>query len=96
MVDFRFHDLIEGGVMADPAAIRGGSHLSAEPRSDEYVLCVKMFDYAVDRLGHIAEELDGLALSMTTAIAEIDAEGDRIDRLQADTRAMLNDLLNGS
>ena len=55
---------------------------------------------AVGRFGnqqvHIAEELDGLALSMTTAIAEIEAEGDRIDRLQADNRAMLDDLLNGS
>ena len=57
---------------------------------------MKTFDAAVDRLGHIAEELDGLALSMTSAIAEIEAEGDRIDRLQADNRAMLDDLLNGS
>jgi hypothetical protein len=96
MVNFRFHDLREGRLTADRAAIRGGSHLSAEPQSDECVLCVKMFDDAVDRLGHIVEELDGLALSMTTAIAEIEAEGDRIDRLQADNRAMLDDLLNGS
>jgi hypothetical protein len=64
--------------------------------SDAYALCVKAFEAAVDRLGLIAEELDGLAQSTTSAVAEIEAEGDRIDRLQADNRAMLDDLLNGS
>ncbi|MGH6842599.1 MAG: hypothetical protein ACREDV_10990 [Methylocella sp.] len=57
---------------------------------------MKAFEAAVDRLGHIAEELDELAQSSTAAIAEIEAQGDRIDRLQADNRAMLDELINGS
>lgn len=75
--------------------VRGGGQPFGSS-SDAYALCVKTFEAAVDRLGHVTEEPDGLALSMTTAIAEIEAEGDRRDRLQADNRAMLADLLNGS
>jgi hypothetical protein len=74
--------------------VRGGGR-PVGSSSDEYALCVKTFEAAVDRLGHIAEELDGLAQSTTSAIAAIEAQGDRIDRLQADNRALLDDLLNG-
>jgi hypothetical protein len=74
--------------------VRGGGQ-PVGSSSDEYALCVKTFEAAVDRLGHIAEELDGLAQSTTSAIAAIEAQGDRIDRLQADNRALLDDLLNG-
>jgi len=45
---------------------------------------VKTFEAAVNRLGQIAEKLDGLAQSTTSAIATIEAHGDRIDRQQAD------------
>ena len=74
-------------------AKRGGRSVGSS--SDEYALCVKTFEAAVDRLGQIAEKLDGLAQSTTSAIATIEAHGDRIDRLQADNRALLDDLLNG-
>ncbi|MFZ0495248.1 MAG: hypothetical protein WBE80_06925 [Methylocella sp.] len=77
-------------------AIRGGGHLSAGSQSEEYIQCVKRFEACVERLGHIAEELDGLAQSTTSAIAAIEAQGDRIDCLQADNSAMLDELLNGS
>jgi hypothetical protein len=73
---------------------RGGRPVGSS--SDEYALCVKKFEAAVDRLGQIAEKLDGLAQSTTSAIAAIEAQGDRIDRLQADNRAMLDKLLNRS
>jgi hypothetical protein len=73
---------------------KGGGR-SVGSSSDEYALCVKTFEAAVDRLGPIAEELDGLTQSSTFAIAAIEAQGDRIDRLQADNRALLDDLQNG-
>lgn len=74
----------------------GGKLLWADSPSGMYVQCVRTFEDAIDRLGHIAEELDGLAQSTTSAVAAIEARGDRIDRLQADNRAMLDKLLNGS
>jgi hypothetical protein len=64
--------------------------------SDEYGLCVKTFEAGVDGLSRVAKDLDFLAESTTKAVAEIEAHGDRIDRLQADNQALLNDLLKGS
>ncbi|HTV31790.1 MAG TPA: hypothetical protein VME69_01615 [Methylocella sp.] len=64
--------------------------------SDDDLLCVEMFNYGVDKLGRIAEELDGLAKAMTSAVSEIEARGDRIDWLQAENRSLLDDLLNHS
>ncbi len=72
------------------------AHISGGSCPDEYVLCVETFEAAVHRLGCIAKELDCLAQSTTSAIASIEAQGDRIDRLQADNRAMLDELLSGS
>jgi hypothetical protein len=51
--------------------------------SDEYGLCVKTFEAAVCGLSRVAKDLDFLAESTTKAVAEIEAHGDRIDRLQA-------------
>jgi len=56
---------------------------------------VKAFKPAVDRLSHVAGELDLLAQSTTKAVAKIEAQGDRIDWLQADNRALLDDLIKG-
>jgi hypothetical protein len=53
------------------------------------------FETAIDRLGTIADELSSLALSSAIAIAQIEAEGDRIDRLIAENQEMLDDLLAG-
>ncbi|MGO9723422.1 MAG: hypothetical protein ACLPOA_23235 [Methylocella sp.] len=57
---------------------------------------MKTFEDAIDRLGHIAEELDSLAQFTTSSVAAIEAQGDRIDRLQADNQVMLDELVNGS
>ena len=72
----------------------GGRPVGAS--SDEYALCVKAFEAAADRLSHIAKEVDFLAQSTTKAVAAIEAQGDRIDRLQADNQTLLDDLLKGS
>jgi hypothetical protein len=53
------------------------------------------FEAAIDRLGRVAENLSALALATSIAVAEIEAEGDRIDRLTAENRARLDDLLAG-
>jgi hypothetical protein len=47
--------------------MRGGGW-PVESSYDENALCVKAFEAAVDRLGHIAEELDDLAQSSTSAL----------------------------
>jgi hypothetical protein len=76
-------------------AITGGGRISADSQSEEYIQCVKTFEASVDRLGHIAEELDGLARSTSSVIAAIETQGNRIGRLQADNHALLDDLQNG-
>jgi len=53
------------------------------------------FEFAIDRLGGIAEDLNSLALSSAMAVAQIEAEGDRIDRLNAENQKRLDDLLAG-
>lgn len=75
----------------DHDAIRGGPP-SADSQYGKDVPYSETFEAAVERLGHIAEELEGLAQSSACAIATIEAQGDRIDRLQADNRAMLDEL----
>jgi hypothetical protein len=68
---FRYHD-DSGGARppSDHDAIRGGGHLSADSQSDEYVLCVKTFEAAVDRRGYIANELDSFAQARAEAVAK--------------------------
>lgn len=72
-----------------------GAGLPVEPTAKEFALCVKLFETAVDRLGQVANELDLLVQSTTKAVAEIEAQGDRIDRLQADNQVLLDELLKG-
>jgi hypothetical protein len=76
-------------------SVSGGGRPVASS-TDEYALCVKTFEAAVDRLSHVANELDLLAQSTTAAVAAIEAQGDRIDRLQVDNQALIDDLLKGS
>ncbi len=51
-----------------------------------------LWDTAVDSLGRSARVLEELAESTGEAIAHIAARGDRIDRIQKETRALLNAL----
>jgi hypothetical protein len=52
-----------------------------------------LWDEAVESLGRSARNLEELAESTGEAIARISARGDRIDRIQKDTRALLNALV---
>ncbi|MGH6863365.1 MAG: hypothetical protein ACRECN_03695 [Methylocella sp.] len=54
-----------------------------------------LWDKVVESLGRSAGVLEELAESTGEAIARIAAQGDRIDRLQADNRTMLDELLDG-
>jgi hypothetical protein len=92
---FSFLLLDDNGGAPEHDAIGGEGNLSAGSQSEVYIQCVKRFEASVDRLGHIAEELDGLARSTSSVIAAIEVQGDRIDRLQADNQALLDDLQNG-
>ena len=74
----------------------GGARLPVDSRPANIALSMKTFEDAIDRLGHIAEELDSLAQITTSSVAAIEAQGDRIDRLQADNQVMLDELVNGS
>lgn len=62
---------------------------------NEALLCLNAFDVAVDRLGRIADEMHSLVLSSSMAIALIESEGDRIDRLIVENQESLDDLLAG-
>ncbi len=52
-----------------------------------------LWDKAVESLGRSADVLEELAESTGEAIARIAARGDRIDRIQKETRALLNALV---
>ncbi len=52
-----------------------------------------LWDTAVESLGRSADVLEELAESTGEAIARIAARGDRIDRIQKETRALLNALV---
>jgi hypothetical protein len=52
-----------------------------------------LWDEAVESLGRSARLMEELAESTGEAIARIAARGDRIDRIQKDTRALLNALV---
>jgi hypothetical protein len=66
------------------------------PEQDEAFLYTHAFEAAVDRLGRIADKLESLALTSAMAVARIEAEGDRIDRLIAENQGRLDDLLAGN
>ena len=51
------------------------------------------WDKAVESLGRSARVMEELAESTGEAIARISARGDRIDRIQKETRALLNALV---
>ncbi|MCI0467894.1 MAG: hypothetical protein L0Y57_12955 [Beijerinckiaceae bacterium] len=54
---------------------------------------VALWDGAIESLGRSARVLVELAESTGEAIARITARGDRIDRIQKETRALLNTLV---
>jgi hypothetical protein len=64
-------------------------HLSPVPEARKAAL----WDEAVESLGRSARLVEELAESTGEAIARIAARGDRIDRIQKDTRALLNALV---
>jgi hypothetical protein len=86
--------LFDGLVVRLLNGVTGGRPVGSS--SDEHGLCVKTFEAAVDGLSRVAKDLDFLAESTTKAVAEIEAHGDRIDRLQVDNQTLLIDLLKGS
>lgn len=61
--------------------------LSAEARE------AALWDKAIESLGRSAGVLEQLAESTGEAIARISARGDRIDRIQKETRTLLNALV---
>jgi hypothetical protein len=62
-----------------------------QPAAD--VQGVVLWDEAVESLGRSARILQELAESTGAAVARIAAQGDRIDRIQIETRALLNALV---
>jgi hypothetical protein len=64
-------------------------HLTSPAETQELAL----WDQAVESLGRSARVLEELAESTGEAIARIAARGDRIDRIQKETRALLNALV---
>jgi hypothetical protein len=52
-----------------------------------------LWDKAVESMGRSAGVLEELAASTGEAVARIAARGDRIDRIQNETRALLNALV---
>ncbi|PZR89798.1 MAG: hypothetical protein DLM68_05605 [Hyphomicrobiales bacterium] len=70
----------------------GGGSLGGR---DPVVSRVDTFESAIEKLGCIAEVLSSLAQSSAEAEARIESAGDRIDRLNAENRALLDDLQQG-
>lgn len=70
-------------------AVNLSPHLPSPAEAGEEAL----WDKAVESLGHSAGVLEELAESTGEAIARIAARGDRIDRIQKETRELLNTLV---
>ncbi len=65
---------------------------SVLPADAPEVVLWELWDAAVESRGRSAQALEELAESTGAAIARISARGDRIDRIQKETRALLNAL----
>lgn len=66
------------------------------PFRRELLTPAEAFESSIDRLSAVAESLNSLALSAAMAVARIEAEGDRIDRLNSENQERLNALLKGT
>jgi len=86
--------LVDFGVIAAPGATSGDLTGKAVANLNEN-LAMYLLNDAMDRLAMVAQELSDIAAETAIAIAQIEAEGDRIDRLIAENQEMLDDLLAG-
>jgi His Kinase A (phospho-acceptor) domain len=75
------------------AEVEQNTNLSPHMPSPVEARGTVLWDTAVESLGRSADVMEKLAESTGEAIARIAARGDRIDRIQKETRALLNALV---